>query len=132
MNVFINTLNIIKYTFHKNSKTIVFYDNISDDDLSFLQKNCFYINMKTIYGTIINKNFSFSVVNPSDNDYNDIKLLLSNKCYNPDITISDVINSFDNNNKSDVPFRCNNIFENALNELMISTEQLKKNRLIFF
>jgi len=125
MNIFINTVHIIKFTFCINNQTAIFYDNISDEDLVFLKQHIKSINMKTIYGNIMFKHFSYHIITNNDTDFNDITLLLKNKLYKPNIKINDVITSLKiTNNLED----CNieNIYKTAIDQLMISTEELSR------
>ena len=130
MNIFINTVKVIKYTIHKNSNSMLFYDHISTDDLLFLENNIKNLKFKTIYGNISKQHFSFSIINESDSDYNDIKLLLNNKLYNRSINIKDIIISL----KNDCVYKDDDYDDKILSprskqtleQLMITTEELNK------
>ena len=79
MNIFINSIKIIKFIINKNNDTYLYYAHIADEDLSFLQSNIKYINFKSIHGNITYKNFSFEIIDNIHTDFNDIKILLNNK-----------------------------------------------------
>jgi len=125
MNIFINTVHIIKFTFNINNNTAIFYDNISDEDLDFLKQHIQTINMKTIYGNILFKHFSFHIIDETDTDFNDITTLLKNKLYKPNVKINDIIVSLKINNKIE-DHDIDPIYKTALDQLMISTEELSK------
>ena len=135
MNIFIRTINIIKCIVNNKNDNLLFYDYISDDDLSFLNKHFDLINYKTIYGHINKKNFVFSIIKDDNNDFNDIKLLLNNKLYNQPLHINDIINNIKtqlNNHTVDFQSNFNNNIlteqdNDILRELTITTEQLKNN-----
>jgi hypothetical protein len=125
MNIFINTVHIIKFTFNINNNTAIFYDNISDEDLDFLKQHIQTINMKTIYGNILFKHFSFHIIDENEPDFNDITALLKNKLYKPNVKINDIIVSLKINNKIE-DHDIDPIYKTALDQLMISTEELSK------
>jgi hypothetical protein len=124
MNIFINTVNIIKFTFNKDNNTYIFYDYITDDDLTFLQKNIIHLSFNTsFYGTILYKNFSFQIIKNDDNDFNDISSLLKNKLYKPSVRINDIIISL---GSIDDDYDIEEKYKIAIDELMITTEELQK------
>jgi len=130
MNIFINTVKVIKYTIHKNSNTLLYYDYISTDDLSVLENNIKNLKFKTIYGTINKQHLSFTIIQEHDPDYNDIKSLLNNKLYNRNINIKDIILSLKNN----IQYKDDDYDDKILSpkskltleQLMITTEELNK------
>jgi len=130
MNIFINTVKIIKYTININNNTSLYYDHISTDDLSFLETNIINLNMNTLYGTIQKQNFSFSIISDNNPDHPDITLLLNNKLYNPNIKIKDIILSLKSNSVyKDDDFDDKILTPRSkltLEQLMITTEELSK------
>jgi hypothetical protein len=124
MNIFNNTVNIIKFTFNKDNNIYIFYDYINDDDLTFLQKNIIHLSFNTsFYGTILYKNFSFQIIKNDDNDFNDISSLLKNKLYKPSVRINDIIISL---GSIDDDYDIEEKYKIAIDELMITTEELQK------
>jgi hypothetical protein len=124
MNIFINTVKIIKFTFIKDNNTYIFYDYITDDDLTFLQKNVNYLSFNSMfYGTILYKNFSYQIIKNDDDDFNDISSLLKNKLYKPNVRINDIIISL---GQKDDDYDIEEKYKIAIDELMITTEELQK------
>lgn len=124
MEIFITSQKIIKCVYESQKNDIsIFYDYIHDDDINLLNNYLLDGDINTIYGSLNKKNFTYSIINVSNEDYLEIEQLLKNKHYKPIIKLNNLI--ADIKNKTNTTFNFEKIYQDAIDSLTIYTETLK-------
>lgn len=142
MDIFINSDNkLVEISIYKNNdlnqntdssrsvSCVTFYDYLTQKEINKL--NSYFLDSEydthSIYGKLDKNNFSINEIHEDSPEYEQIKMLVSNKFYKKPIDINSIIKDISDHDQTNKTSLLEQIYKDALDSLTAHTITLKNN-----